>query len=76
MEVISEYNIQDRIEYFIYDNIRTNDALMDLILKELYPTWTTKQRLSRRLRCLSHITNLYARALLFSTGAGKKLAAL
>jgi hypothetical protein len=76
IEVISEYNIQDRIRYFMCDNIGTNDALMDLILKELHPTWTTKQRLSRRLRCLSHIANLCARALLFSTGAGKKLATL
>jgi hypothetical protein len=60
----------------MYDKIGTNDALADLILKELHPTWTTKQRLSRRLRCLSHIANLFARALLFSTGASKKLAAL
>jgi hypothetical protein len=76
IEVISECNIQDRIGYFMCDNIGTNDALMDLILKELYPTWTTKQRLSRRLRCLSHIVNLCARALLFGTGASKKLATL
>jgi hypothetical protein len=76
IEVISEYNVQDRIGYFMYNKIGTNDALTDLILKELHPTWITKQGLSRRLRCLSYITNLFARALLFSTGASKKLAAL
>ncbi|SMR56166.1 unnamed protein product [Zymoseptoria tritici ST99CH_3D1] len=76
MEVIKEYSLERKLGYFMCDNIGTNDALVDLILKELYPHWTAKQRLARRLRCLGHIANLCARALLLGAGAGKALAAL
>jgi hypothetical protein len=76
LKVIKEYNIEQRLGYFMCDNISTNDTLIDLILLELYPHWITKQRKSRRLRCLGHVANLCARALLLGAGAGKALAAL
>jgi hypothetical protein len=76
LKVIKEYNIEQRLGYFMCDNISTNDAPIDLILLELYPHWTTKQRKSRRLRCLSYVANICARALLLGAGASKALATL
>jgi hypothetical protein len=76
LKVIKEYNIEQRLDYFTCDNISTNDALIDLILLELHPHWTTKQRESCRLRCLGHVANICARASLLGAGAGKALATL
>lgn len=58
------------------DNIGTNDALIDLIFRELYPHWTAGQRVARRLRCLGHTANLCARALILGKGASNALASL
>jgi hypothetical protein len=73
LEVIKDYSIDDRIGYFMADNAQSNDTAIELILKELYPRLTTEQRVARRLRCLGHITNLCARALLLGKGASKAM---
>jgi hypothetical protein len=73
LEVIYDYGIEAKIGYFMADNATSNDVCVDNILCQLYPKMTAKQRQSRRLRCLGHITNLCARALLLGKRAGKAL---
>lgn len=76
LDVIQEYGIEKRVGYFMCDNLRTNDASVDIVLKALFPSLTLQQRTARRLRCLGHVANLCARALLLGRGAGKALTAL
>jgi hypothetical protein len=74
LEIIREYSIEPG--YFVSDNLGTNDASIDIVCSELYPHLTAAQRKGRRLRCLGHVANLCARALLLGAGAGKALTAL
>ena len=60
LDVIGEYKIGGRIEYFMLDNVSSNDTAVDLILKMLCPKMSEKQRKRRRLRCLGHVVNLCA----------------
>ena len=62
--VIQDYNIASRLGYFVLDNANTNDTCVDTVLKTLRPDLNKKQR---RLRCLGHIINLAAQALLFGS---------
>ena len=73
LTVIREYKICAKVGYFQCGNAQSNDVCIDLVLKELYPDMTAAQRKARRLRCLGHITNLCARALLLGKGAGKAI---
>ena len=72
-EVIQEYGIAQKVGYFISDSAKNNDTAIAAVLQRLYPSLSIKQRQGRRLRCLGHIINLCARALLLGKGAGKKL---
>jgi hypothetical protein len=65
LKVFREYKIGSRIGFFITDNASSNDVCIDLVLSKLYPDMNAKQRLRRRLRCLGHVVNLAAQALLF-----------
>jgi hypothetical protein len=60
LKVINDYNIRDRIGYFILDNAKNNDKAVEFLCAELEldPKW-------RRLRCAGHIINLIARQVLF-----------
>lgn len=60
LAVITEYEIRDRVAYFVYYNATFNDTAIELVLRELNPRITAKDIASRRLRCFGHITNLCA----------------
>ena len=62
--VIREYDIARRLEFFVLDNAEFNDICVDAVLKAVRPDLEKK---ARRLRCLGHIMNLAAQALLFDT---------
>jgi hypothetical protein len=68
--VVKEYEIEQRIGFLIGDDIASNDAAVHTILRRLYPNLSTRDRVSRRLRCLGHAVNLCASALIL--GSGKK----
>ncbi|EJP61246.1 transposase-like protein [Beauveria bassiana ARSEF 2860] len=63
-EIIHEYNLNSRVEYFITDNAESNDTCLDELAGEL---GFKKQH--RRLRCCGHIINLVAQSILFGTDA-------
>ena len=76
LEVINEYGIAQKIGYFMSDNAKSNDTAIAAAMQQLYPSLSIKQQQGRRLRCMGHIINLCARALLLGKGAGKKLSEL
>ena len=60
--VIEEYELKDRLGYFMLDNVTSNDTCVREILAKLQPNLDPKKR---RLRCFGHIVNLAAKAFLF-----------
>jgi hypothetical protein len=71
LQIFNEYNIQNRIGYFMADNHEANDTCIDTLLQELYPWMTVGQRKRRRLRCAGHIINLCAHAFIMGKDAEK-----
>lgn len=75
LDVLGELQIRDRIGCLVGDNAATNDTAVSAILEVLQPTLTKngkKQRLAFRIRCLGHIINLCAHALIFGKGRGNR----
>lgn len=68
-EVLKDFEITDKIGYFVTDNASNNDNAVDLLLRNLLPHLTAQQRQQRRLRCWGHILNLAAKAFLFGKDA-------
>jgi hAT family C-terminal dimerisation region len=64
MEIIMEYNLEKKIGYFVLDNASNNDTCVDIVLYELTDLKADARR-ARRLRCLGHVLNLSAKALLY-----------
>jgi hypothetical protein len=62
ISVIEEYELRDRLGYFVLDNVSSNDTCVREILRKLRPDLNAK---NRRLRCFGHIVNLAAKAFLF-----------
>ena len=60
--IIEDYNLKDRIDYFMLDNICLNDTCVREILAKLQPNLDPKKR---RLCCFGHIVNLAVKAFLF-----------
>ena len=60
--VIRTYEITDRIGYFVLDNAGSNDTCVGAMIEQLGIKDTKEHR---RLRCLGHILNLAAKAILF-----------
>lgn len=60
LNTIDDYDIRDRVGYFILDNTSSNDVAVNELSRELglNSRW-------RRLRCAGHIINLIARQALF-----------
>jgi hypothetical protein len=54
-------------------NCKSNDKAVSAVLRQLFPGMQQRQILGCRLRCLSHITNLAARAMILGKNAGKAL---
>lgn len=57
---MSEFDIQERVEYFALDNASNNDTSIEALAEEF--EFDVKER---RLRCAGHIINLVARQILF-----------
>lgn len=70
VEVFKKYGIEHRIGYIVGDNITLNDVAEHTVFSRMYPKLSTMDRNSRRIRCLGHIVNLCATALIL--GNGKK----
>ena len=65
IQVLQEYEIEDRLGYFVLDNAESNDICIDTVLHEIRPDLNALDRSKRRLRCWGHILNLAAKAFLF-----------
>jgi len=64
MEIIREYELEERLKYFISDNAKSCDTIINVILDTLLPALSPASRSQRRLRCYGHILNLAVRAFL------------
>ena len=60
LAVIQEFGIEDKLGYFVMDNASNNDTLL-LYLSESIPAINCEVQ---RLRCLGHVINLVAKAIL------------
>ncbi|OBS15334.1 hypothetical protein FPOA_28515 [Fusarium poae] len=64
LDILTAYQITEKIGYFTFDNAENNDTAMGAIGRELGFTGA-----SRRGRCFGHTVNLSAKALLFGKNA-------
>ena len=62
IELIEEYELIDKIGYFVLDNATSNDTCVAAVLARLRPELNP---IHRRLRCLGHVINLTAKAFLY-----------
>jgi hypothetical protein len=58
LDVLSHFNIQEKIGYCVLDNAQANDAAVESLAKEL--GFSAEER---RLRCVGHILNLAVRVM-------------
>ena len=73
VQTLHEYGIAGKTRYFMSDNASSNDTCVDIVLKTVSPELSTAQRKARRLRCLGHVVNLCARALLIGRESKRTL---
>lgn len=60
LELLKEYDVsRELIGYFMLDNALSNDAAVEVILKDLCLWMSPRECRYRRLRCLGHVINLY-----------------
>ena len=69
MEVIEDFQIQQKIGYLILDNVITNDKCVNLLADRLFLPEQAYFNKFRRLRCIGHILNLVVKGLLFGKDA-------
>ncbi|KAL2138247.1 hypothetical protein VTI28DRAFT_7190 [Corynascus sepedonium] len=73
--VIQEWEIGQKIGYFVTDNADSNDTCIISLMGSLFPTLSAQERfqlkLKKRLRCIGHIINVVAKA--FIEGDEKQL---
>lgn len=62
-----QYNIQDRIGYFTTDNASNNDTCMEFLGAEF-----DFDHVARRVRCVGHVLNLVAKAIMIGGGSGNE----
>jgi len=65
IEIIKEFELADRLGYFVADNAGSNDTCNECVFKELKFVLMSAQRSYRRLRCYGHILNLAANVYLW-----------
>ena len=71
VRLFKEYDILDRIGFFICDNADNNDTCISYVLRKQNRRMTKKQIARRRIRCLGHVINLCAQAFLIGKDAEK-----
>jgi|SRR6266536_525186 len=62
--LIYEYEIENRIGYFVLDNINSNNTCVRELLSYIKPNISLKHR---RLRCFGHIINLAVKTFLWGS---------
>jgi hypothetical protein len=67
--IMEEFEIADRVGYFMTDNAESNDTCLGHLVREMIPGATDEDVEERRLRCWGHVLNLVARAFLFGSDA-------
>jgi hypothetical protein len=60
-DIVSEFDIQEWVGYFVLENASNNDTSIEALAEEF--EFDVKEQ---RLRCAGHIINLMARQILFS----------
>ena len=65
IEIIKDYDLKERLGYFITDNAGSNDTCVEHILSTLLPNFSEIERKQRRLRCFGHILNLACHSYLY-----------
>ena len=66
VQIIKDYNLIDKIGYFVLDNATNNDTCLEETFDALSLEVQVK---TRRLRCLGHVINLTAQAFLYGENA-------
>ena len=69
VRIIQEFELTDRLGYFMIDNADSNDTCLEHLFREIFPGATDDDVDERRLRCWGHVLNLVAKAFLFGTDA-------
>ena len=67
--IIEEFELTDRLGYFMVDTADSNDTCLEHLIREIMPGATEDDVDERRLRCWEHVLNLVAKAFLFGTDA-------
>jgi len=62
--IVYQYNIQDRVGYFTTDNASNNDTCMEFLGDEF-----DFNHVVRRVRCVGHVLNLVAKAIMIGGGS-------
>lgn len=65
VDILREFDIIERLGYFITDNASSNDIAINHVLRTLLPHLTDLARRQRRLRCFGHILNLASSAYIY-----------
>lgn len=77
LELLKEYDVGgELVGYSMLDNASSNDAAVEVILKDLCPWMSPRERRHRRLRCLGHVINLCCQAFLMGQNCENYLAKL
>jgi len=74
LDVAAALEFKHKIGYFIADNEHSNDTCVAELISQLHPDLSAraqaKQKNHRRIRCLGHVINLVAKAILFGENKG------
>jgi hypothetical protein len=65
IKLIDEYEIADRLGFFVLDNASSNDTCVNELLANLCSYIPSRDYKKRRLRCWGHVLNLVAKAFLY-----------
>jgi hypothetical protein len=65
IKIVDEFEITNKLRFFILDNANSNDTC----LQAFFPNATPHNLKERRLRCWGHILNLIVKAFLFRKNA-------
>jgi hypothetical protein len=66
LKVAGDFELTNRLGFFMADNAESNDVAIRLLLEKLEPGANSKRR---RVRCIGHIFNLVVKAFLFGEDA-------
>lgn len=62
LQVVKEWEIQDRIGTLVSDNASSNDTCTTAFFRQINPAFTKTDVIERRMRCYGHILNLVGKA--------------